>query len=352
MVGSIFRREDLYLGVIVLGITCVLSVALARVNVPLIRPGSYLNNLSIYLLVWVIFLSARISFLLYQHRPPSPTRFLIASTEARADFIGVVAGLPVVTTIAFFMPGFSAVKSAIPLFTEYSWDPVLLDLDQTLHGTDPWRIMQPILGFPIVTAALAFSYHLWFMLIYAGTIYFAAYQKDPVLRFRYFLSFVLIWSLGGMLMAIGLASVGPAFLHPILGNDHFYDQMEYLRAANDVVPVLVVDVQDELLAWYLSGEHGLGRGISAMPSMHVALAFLFFLAMRRVSRAAGVVFGVFCAVVMLGSVHLGYHYALDGYVSVILSGAVWIVAGAIAKGLLANHAEVGTRLPGPSVTAV
>jgi hypothetical protein len=34
---------------------------------------------------------------------------------------------------------------------------------------------------------------------------------------------------------------------------------------------------------------------------------------------------------MIGSVHLGYHYAVDGYVSVAVTSFVWISAGALAR---------------------
>src|SRR3546814_10705009 len=74
-----------------------------------------------------------------------------------------------------------------------------------------------------------------------------------------------------MFGAIMLASVGPAFLEPIIGNDHFREQMEYLHQAGETHTVLVLEVQRLLLQWYEAGDYGLGRGITAMPSMHVAL---------------------------------------------------------------------------------
>ncbi|HMO69504.1 MAG TPA: phosphatase PAP2 family protein [Novosphingobium sp.] len=102
--------------------------------------------------------------------------------------------------------------------------------------------------------------------------------------------------------------------------------MAYLKEADRQFPVLVLDVQQLLLFWHFSGEHGLGRGITAMPSMHVGLAFLFFLAMRHQGRIAAWAFGAFFVVIALASVHLGYHYAVDGYVSMALTGAIWWAA--------------------------
>ena len=128
-----------------------------------------------------------------------------------------------------------------------------------------------------------------------------------------------------------LASVGPCFVGPILGDATFDAQMAYLRAADAQVPVLTVNVQDLLLEWYHAGDRGLGSGITAMPSMHVAMAFLFWLGIRRVSRTAGWIFFAFFALIWLGSVHLAYHNAVDGLVSVLATLLIWEASGAVLR---------------------
>jgi hypothetical protein len=35
----------------------------------------------------------------------------------------------------------------------------------------------------------------------------------------------------------------------------------------------------------------------------------------------------FCAVILFGSVHLGWHYAVDGYFSIIATVAIWKIVG-------------------------
>ncbi len=64
-----------------------------------------------------------------------------------------------------------------------------------------------------------------------------------------------------------------------------------------------------------------------MPSIHVSSALLFALVWWRLNRVIGILVGVFSAVILLGSVHLGYHYAIDGYVAIPLTWLIWHVIG-------------------------
>ena len=68
-----------------------------------------------------------------------------------------------------------------------------------------------------------------------------------------------------------------------------------------------------------------------MPSMHVSVAFLFALFGWHVSRWLGIVATIYCVVILLGSVHLGYHYAVDGYVAIVATFIIWITAGLFVK---------------------
>lgn len=297
------------------------------------RFSAYLSNLIPYLSALLFFLIYWLGSLLLRHRPNQPISFLAASFGSDRLAHRLMRGAPMLLALVIFMPAFSAMKSAIPLFNAYSWDETWLQLDRTLHGTDPWRMLNAGIGYPIVTSIVSAFYHLWILLIYAGGVYFCFFQDNQELRARYFIAYFASWTVLGVLMALAFASVGPAFIGPLLSDHAFDEQMAYLRDANEHFPVMVLEVQEQLIAWQLSGNHGLGRGISAMPSMHVSLAFLFFLAMRKVSKFAGFFFGLFFVIVLIGSVHLAYHYAVDGYVSIAVTGMIWVISGALARRL-------------------
>ena len=262
---------------------------------------------------------------LWRDRPISPLAFL-RDRYLTLDALGrMIAAIPMILLSALICPIFSSLKSLIPRMNDYSWDPVFIAWDRAIFfGNDAWQVLQPLIGFPIVTAFIALSYHIWILLLFPGVIYFALYRAPSrEVKRRFFVSYAMAWSIIGGLMATLLASVGPAFAGPLVGIDTFAAQMDYLRAANEEYPIMVLSVQELLLERFYLDERGLGSGITAMPSMHCAIAALYWLAMRHVSKTAGRWFFGFFVLIWIGSVHTGYHYAVDGLVSLIAITVIW-----------------------------
>ena len=89
-----------------------------------------------------------------------------------------------------------------------------------------------------------------------------------------------------------------------------------------------------------------------MPSMHVALATLYFLMARKIDRRLALFFLAFLIMIMLGSVHLAYHYAVDGYVGIAMVVLIWWATRPLARWILqgdfANGPNFGTRQLDPS----
>jgi hypothetical protein len=228
-----------------------------------------------------------------------------------------------------FFTTFGSFKRLIPLMNPYGWDHSLMTWDAWLHGGHhPWTLLQPLIGTPVITSGINFFYNMWMALMFGTFIWQACTLKRPALRMQYLLSFLLFWIVIGTLLATLLSSVGPCYYGRETGLfDPYAPLMNYLRDANEVAPVWSLKVQDMLWDNYVGHGTMLGSGISAMPSMHLAISTLMALLGWRINRWAGIAYTVFAAVILVGSVHLGWHYAIDGYVSIVAAIALWHATG-------------------------
>ena len=237
--------------------------------------------------------------------------------------------LPVLVLMPLFMSAYTSFKALIPLLNFYSWDPAFAEWDRLLHaGLHPWQLLQPLVGDPTITWVINTVYHLWLFVLF-GIIFWQAFSlRDRQLRMQFLLSFLLVWCVIGTVAATLLSSAGPVYYGRITGAEDIYQPlMAYLRAANETMPVLALEVQELLWSRYESGSLGLGSGISAMPSMHVATSFLFALLGWRTHRVLGIALSVFAFLILVGSVHLGWHYAIDGYLAIIATWLIWCIVG-------------------------
>lgn len=266
----------------------------------------------------------------------SEIRTTLATPERLAHALPVLLGMLV------FGGTFTVVKTSIPSLTSYAWDATFEGWDRWLHGgLAPWQIIQPILGFPAITAAIDWIYNSWFSILSLVWVWQAFSQRDNRLRLQFFLTLLLGWILLGNVGAIALASAGPCYFGKATGlSDPFSPLMHYLMDTNQIYPIWALTAQGVLWENFALGGLTLGAGISAMPSMHVAIATLFALVCWRTSRLVGVLMTIYAVIIMIGSVHLGWHYAVDGYIGAIGMIAIWWIVGFV----LPRQAERSARL--------
>lgn len=263
-------------------------------------------------------------------RPSRLLRYLWEDVSSRILTVErACTSLPAALLLPILISSYVSLKRAIPLINPYRWDPALAQLGRILYGgRQVWEWLQPILGHPWITWSLNVIYNSSYFVFFGVLFWNMTSTSRPRLRMQYLVTGVLQWALLGSLLATILSSVGPAFYGRIAGGpDPYAPLLQYLRSVDLDQPLWAVQTQDLLWQCHVHGDFLAGCGISAMPSMHVATAFSFVLFAFGMNRWLGAIFAVYCALIFIGSVHLGWHYSSDGYVGIIGTWIIWLSVG-------------------------
>jgi PAP2 superfamily protein len=236
-----------------------------------------------------------------------------------------------------FFGAFSGMKNLIPVINPYTWDPTFASLDARLHGgIQPWRLLHGLLGYPLATSAINILYNVWFFLMIFIFFWQASTPHLPRVRLQYLLTFFLAWMVIGQFLATVFSSAGPCYYAAVTGTeqgDPYVGLMEYLRQADIQYPVWALNTQEMLWNAYRDKELRMGSGISAMPSMHVATAFLFALLGWKWGKPYNFLLTVYCVIIVLGSIHLAWHYAVDAYFAIPATYGLWRLSGFVVHRL-------------------
>lgn len=292
---------------------------------PFIYLPIWLKGLAVYLAAYVVITDLPKAV---KESPASPLSGFVTRVRARIT-PRFFAGLLLFTAAGVFAGVFTCMKSLNNAVVGFHSDVMLANFDAAIHGgVDPWRLIQPLMGHHWVTRAVQHLYlsgWTFFLLTFTAAAALSA-RLAPV-RTRYFVTYFLAWGVLGNIIAPTFMSGGPVFYAELTG-DHarFAPLMSYLSFTEGMVNSSVT-VRDMLWAMNTERDLQLGTGISAFPSLHVAMATLFALTAFRIDRRLGFAMIAFAVTIFLSSVHLGWHYAIDGYVSAATVLALWFGVG-------------------------
>ena len=189
-----------------------------------------------------------------------------------------------------------------------------------------------LFGYPWLTRFIDFSYILWAVIIPFGMIWFAIGPCGSRLRMQVILTNILAWFLLGNVVALAFSSAGPCYYQHLVGSaDPFAPLMQYLTGIDHEYRVFALRIQAWLWDGYTVQNTTFGYGISAMPSMHVGATLLLALAAWQSHRIVASLLFAYTVIILIGSVHLGWHYALDGYVALIGVGMIWWIVGRLLR---------------------
>jgi len=286
-----------------------------------------------FFLGYLLYRLIRAIILLAVNRPRKPALFLWHDLrQGPLNPTIYLRALPVFIGFLFFFSAFTSMKPLIGKIQPFPWDIYFLQLDNYLHfGIDPWRIFQPIIGYPWITKLISLVYISWIAVFFL-VLYWQLFRvKDELLRARFFYSFVLCWAINGTFVALYFSSAGPCFLEEFNGNTYFQPLMDYLYGVNESLKIYALNTQEIVWGNFIADNNDLTGGISAFPSIHVATAFLFVLLGYRINRICFTAFALFFTCILVGSIHLGWHYAVDGYFSIFTTAVIWWASGRLAN---------------------
>lgn len=247
-----------------------------------------------------------------------------------------VAALLLVASLLLHMGVFTSIKTSLTDLVPFHADPALAGLDEALHGLATWRITAAFIPAGFTTVACMIYFGLWGALVVSSLLACVLLPRLRAVRSQYLWTHLLIWPLLGNAVAGALMSAGPIYYAQVTGDAARFAGLAAFLDGN-LPPIALQEVR---VLWqsHLSGEPLAGAGISAFPSMHMANATLVALLAWRLGpwlRAAGL---VFCGLIMVLSVHLGWHYAVGSYFPILATVLIWKAVGhVLMRGATGKH---------------
>lgn len=228
--------------------------------------------------------------------------------------------LPVLVTPTF-LSAFTAAKSAIPRLVGFRYDRLFANMDAAIFGTDPWRLTHLLIG-SLGTKTIEFFYvAVWITALAYSQVFIPLYARRTLIA-RFFTAMLLTWFIAGFVLAYAIPAAGPVFVEladPTLDARFAPLKSHLAELLSPSAPF--ISGPKYLLAGIASGTAYSGGGISAMPSMHIAVVTVYVLAARGTKWFLPAV--LFAAIILVGSVHSGYHYFVDSVVGAAVALLCW-----------------------------
>ncbi|TAG25620.1 MAG: phosphoesterase PA-phosphatase [Rhodobacterales bacterium] len=294
-----------------------LDVESDKVSVMVVHILSKVPQIIVFVLFWRLFQHTYIA--------RAPDRLVAIKADVRgflADRDRLVGGAAASALMVLVIICFAKAKTLIPLVEPFSWDVQLMELDRLLHfGVDPYIFLHGVLGWNLSLTFFTGMYNVWLIVIYVALFSICFLRPASAVRMQFLISFLLVWALGGNLLAIIFSSAGPTY-YALLGHgDTYRPLMDMLDAHAATGGLTVVDTQR--LLWDFYSRPDTFNLISAFPSMHVASSALVAIFAFRLSHWAAYVLTGFAIIILIGSVLLGWHYAVDSYAGVLIAFLIW-----------------------------
>ena len=243
-----------------------------------------------------------------------PLAILWSRLKSKQTLFVAVGTLLLAENLLFFC----IIKPQLGQLVAFTADPLLADIDYYLFGADPWLLIEWFKH-----PGMELIYHRgWFLWLAFVAVYLlslpSSREKDRLL-----ISYMMLWSIFGPLVHLMLPAAGPVFFDELGFGDRFTG-LRQSDSSQTVATYLWTGYSGKI--FYPAG------GISAMPSLHLTTMFWSLIAIRNTRWLA---FGIaFTTYIFLGSIAIGWHYAVDGLAGAVGALVCYWAAGAFADGKL------------------
>lgn len=236
---------------------------------------------------------------------------------------------------------FLPLKYTIPRLVPFWLDAPLALGERRLFGTDPWLIADRLFGWALIP--IDRLYGLW-LPVQSLVLFSVVLLPASRVKSRALVAYGIAWFLLGIVAADLCASVGPIFYDRLLGGQEFAGLDVKSRGG----AWMARGEADAMWASFVSGRPSLVAGISAMPSLHVAISFWMWLAARALAPRFALIALAYAILMWIASVQLGWHYLSDGLAGMAGMAAIWWLAGRIALAAGSRSpSHIDVRFPRP-----
>ncbi|MES2642129.1 MAG: phosphatase PAP2 family protein [Myxococcota bacterium] len=242
----------------------------------------------------------------------------LRSVRTRAGVGRVLAFVRVVAPVYVVQALYANWLAVVPLVQPRLYDHVFVAPELWLFGSSMTRWMS-LPNDPAITFLIDFAYLLFFTWIALTMVILFVREGERAAR-RFVGALVLSTAVSTVIL-VAFPTLGPAFLDPasvapiadaMFRTDHFQAVSRAFRAE------VLADPAGFSLVPFL--------GVSAFPSMHVGHTFLALTFLWPRHRVAFQLFLLPVLGAWIGTVYLGWHYAIDGVAGICIAmGARWLV---------------------------
>ncbi|MCD2174880.1 phosphatase PAP2 family protein [Rhizobium sp. C4] len=228
--------------------------------------------------------------------------------------------------LMLFILGLSAYttyKINIPDIVPFYADPYLAGIDRFFYGRNAWRAMHEM---PLQAGLIVdfFYTRVWPAVLLFGVLVGLMFIEGARLQ-RYAWGLFFVYAVMGTLVATLFSSVGPIFYKEFYPGTEQFTHIKPAILSNPYISN-ITDYADYLLDAYRHKDYMFASGISAFPSVHVAVATLSAWFLTSFGRRCAVLGWTHALIIQYGAIYSGWHYAVDGDVSLVLVSAFWIAS--------------------------